>query len=386
MKPLHFYLGLLVLSVNACKQDKEIKVYRVVREDPATSQQAPSADPQAGMMPGGVMPGAAGDPHAGLSADQLAATGASNGPNIMDSPPAQWKKQAPSSMRQLSYLIEGEGGASTDISLVILRGAAGGNLGNVNRWRGQLGQPAIDDAALKQSSQTLITPVGEALVVEIEGLAAGADAQKDGRLIGVIADKSGDAWFYKMRGNSAITAAEKANFMQWVQTVKPAADGTTTAHAVPPAATPPLAAAGSGDGSLTWQIPAEWTIAPATSSMRYATFNVIAADGSKGEMSVTHFPGDVGGDLENVNRWRQQVALAPVDPAGLSSLVSKLTAGPKTLSLIDVTGPQKRLVAGWTRHGKDTWFFKFTGPDALVAAEKAKFTAFLESVRFTKPE
>jgi len=44
------------------------------------------------------------------------------------------------------------------------------------------------------------------------------------------------------------------------------------------------------------------------------------------------------------------------------------------------------LVAAWTRHGADTWFFKFSGSAALVAAEKAKFTAFIESVRFTKPE
>jgi hypothetical protein len=78
--------------------------------------------------------------------------------------------------------------------------------------------------------------------------------------------------------------------------------------------------------------------------------------------------------------------LPPVDAAGRAALVSKLTAGPKTISLIDITGPQNRLVAGWTRHGGDTWFFKFTGPDALVGVEKAKFTAFLESVRFNKPE
>jgi hypothetical protein len=120
--------------------------------------------------------------------------------------------------------------------------------------------------------------------------------------------------------------------------------------------------------------------------MRYATFTVTGADGSKGEVAVTHFPGDVGGDLENVNRWRNQVALPPVDAAGLGKLVSKLAAGPKTFSFIDITGPQTRLAAGWTRHGPDTWFFKFTGPDALVAAEKAKFTAFLESIRFNKPE
>ena len=113
------------------------------------------------MMPGGAMPASpAGDPHAGLTADQLAAVRSSGGPQVTDTPPAHWKKQPATSMRQASYLVEGEGGASTDISLVILRGAAGGTLDNVNRWRGQLGQPAIDEATLKQTSQTLTTPVG----------------------------------------------------------------------------------------------------------------------------------------------------------------------------------------------------------------------------------
>jgi hypothetical protein len=126
-------------------------------------------------------------------------------------------------------------------------------------------------------------------------------------------------------------------------------------------------------------------LAPPSGS-RYATFAIVDAAGAKGELAITHFPGDVGGDLANVNRWRGQIGMAPIDAAGLAPLVTKVTAGPKTLSLVDVTGPEVRCAAGWTRHGAETWFFKFTGPDALVGAEKAKFTAFLESVRFTRPE
>ncbi len=136
---------------------------------------------------------------------------------------------------------------------------------------------------------------------------------------------------------------------------------------------------------MTWQVPDAWVLAPAANS-RYATFTVAGADAAKAELAITHFAGDVGGDLANVNRWRQQVALPAVDAVGLAPLVTKLSAGPKTIQLIDVTGTQTRLVAGWARHGADTWFFKFTGPDALVGAEKAKLTAFLESVRFTQPE
>lgn len=391
MKLSNLCLGLLVLSAAACKQDREIKVYRVAKEtSPVLAQSATPADPHAGvpgMMPGGVMPsGPGGDPHAGLTAAQLAGAGPGGGPQVTDAPPAHWKKMPATSMRQASYLVEGEGGAVTDISLVVLRGAAGGTLDNVNRWRGQLAQPAIDEATLKQTSKTVATPFGEAVVVEIEGLAPGADALKDGGMMGAVANKGADAWFYKMRGNSTLTNSEKENFIQWVQSVKPVAETASAPAAAAPAPVPSSAAAPPGDGSLAWQVPAGWTLVPATSSMRYATYTVTDADGAKAEMAVTHFPGDVGGDLENVNRWRQQVGLPPVDSAGLAALVSKLTAGPKTISLIDITGPQNRLVAGWTRHGGDTWFFKFTGPDALVGVEKAKFTAFLESVRFNKPE
>ncbi len=404
MKLTPLYLGVLLLSAAACKQDREIKVQRVAKESTPATAQAPAADPHAGMTPGTTMPGAGGaDPHAGLTAEQLAAAGtaAVASPQFADSPPAHWKKQALSPMRLASYRIEGEGGATADVSFTILRRAPGSTLANVNRWRDQLAQPPLDEAALKQSALTIKSSFGEALAVDIEGLVAGGDAAKDGRMIGAIADNADNAWFFKMRGNAALIATEKDNFIKWVQTVKPldtaaapasppaapAAPATPATPApAPPAATPAAAPAAAGDGSLTWQVPDGWVLAPAASAMRYATFNMAGADGAKGELAITHFPGSVGSDLDNVNRWRQQVGLPVVDQAGLTPLVTKLSAGTKTIQLIDVTGAETRLSAGWTSHGTETWFFKFTGPDALVGAEKAKFTAFLESVRFTQPE
>jgi hypothetical protein len=94
----------------------------------------------------------------------------------------------------------------------------------------------------------------------------------------------------------------------------------------------------------------------------------------------------VGGDLANVNRWRGQIELPPVAESELAPMVTKITAGPKTIQMIDCTGPKVRCAVGWVSHGGHTWFFKLTGPDALVGTEKAKFAAFLESVRFNQPE
>jgi hypothetical protein len=392
MKPIFLASILLVSATVSCKQDKEIKVYRLARETPAAT-----ADPHAGMpgmMPGGAMPPLAdgADPHAGLTAEQLAAAGAAMPQNqqFSDSPPAHWKKLAPSAMLLGKYQIEGPDGATVDVTFSTLRSAPGGLLANINRWRGQLGQETFaDDAALKENTRTVPSGFGEALFIEIEGLVDNSDPKKDGRLIGAIAESGASAWFFKLRGNEALAAAERENFINWIASVKPAETSKVPMHGTAPGEglAPPVssAAAPAGDGTLSWQLPEGWTPVNG-SSARYATLAIAGADGTKGELAVTHFPGDVGGDLANVNRWRAQIGLEPIDEAALAASVAQVAAGPKTIKVIDATGPQNRCAAGWVAHSGETWFFKFTGPDALVGAEKAKFTAFLESIRFNKPE
>ena len=379
MKPAYLYLGVLALALPACKQDKEIKSYPVTKETASAAAPAAgdahagppgmntSADPHAG-VPG---MGAGADPHAGVPG--MGPSAAAPSVQLTDTPPAHWKKQPPTGMRLATYLVEGEAGAVVEIAASTLRSGPGGPVVIVNLWRGELDQPDIAEAALKESSETIATGLGDATLVDIEGL----EAKKDRRMIGAVVVQGDRSWFFKMRGTATLAAAEKANFIQWLKSV----NATTTAPA-PPAPTAPTAPAAT-DGSLTWQVPAGWASAAVASGMVYANFTIT---GTEAKVAVSRLAGNGGGDLANVNRWRGQVMLAPVDAAGLTALVTPITAGPKTLSLIDAAGPQARLVVGWGVHAGESWFFKLTGPDAAIAAEKAKFTAFLESVRFTKPE
>lgn len=389
MKCTPLLAGLLVVLIASCKQDKEIKVYRVAKEAPVAESHAGMP----GMMPGGAMPGSSegADPHAGLSAEQLAAAGSAMAPEqeFSDSPPAHWKKLPPSAMLLAKYQIQGEDGALVEVTFSTLRSAPGGLLANINRWRGQLGQEPLDDASLEQNTRTVVSAFGDAVFVEIEGLAGDADPKKDGLLIGAIAESGPNAWFFKLRGNAALATAERENFIRWIESVKPVKPSKVPMHGTAPGEgiTPPKggAVAPAGGSSVTWRLPDGWSPTNG-SSARYATIAVTATDGSTGEVAVTHFPGDVGGDLANVNRWRAQIGMQPIGQAALTSEVSQVAAGPKTIKVIDATGPQNRCAAGWVAHGGETWFFKFTGTDALVCAHKAKFTAFLESIRFNKPE
>jgi hypothetical protein len=404
MKSPLFYLATLVILTASCKREREeIKTYKVAKETAAP--QAPAADPHAGMpgglMPGGAMPGTADgkDPHAGVpgmggGSDPhagLPGMGGGSAPTIQvkDSPPAHWEKRPGTGMRVAGYYIKSDGDGSAAVSLSNLRAAPASKLNAFNMWREQLGNPIADEAALQQLP-TVKTGFGEGVLVDVEGVSPSATDGKASRLIGAIVEEAGTAWYFKIVGDSAVVAKERDAFILWASSVKAGEPAKVPMHGTNPAeqsapAPAPATAAPAGDGSVTWTLPTGWALANG-SSARYATIAVTSADGTKGELSISHFPGDVGGDLANVNRWRQQVALPPIDEAGLAPLVSKVTCGPKTMSVIDVTGPQVRCAAGWTRHGADTWFFKFTGPDALVGAEKANFTSFIESIRFTKPE
>jgi len=115
--------------------------------------------------------------------------------------------------------------------------------------------------------------------------------------------------------------------------------------------------------------------------MRFASF-AVEKNGAKADISVVTFPGDGGSDLDNVNRWRQQIGLAPVDANGLKSMVAELHAGEVHLDTVDMSGTNARVLAAWTRHGGNAWFFKMSGPPALIEQEKTNFGTFLQSIRF----
>ncbi|MEJ1973145.1 MAG: hypothetical protein WDM96_12000 [Lacunisphaera sp.] len=158
--------------------------------------------------------------------------------------------------------------------------------------------------------------------------------------------------------------------------------------AVPASAAPGDAMAATavptGSDSLSWTAPAAWT-AKAPGAMRKGSFAVKGDGGGEADLSITAFPGDTGGLLANLNRWRGQVSLPPLAESQLDGVLEHLDAGALHFEVVDFVGtakgvPTRMLGAVLSRPG-ETWFFKLMGPDALVAARKAEFTTFLRSVK-----
>ena len=196
----------------------------------------------------------------------------------------------------------------------------------------------------------------------------------------------GKTVFFKMHGNATLAESQKNEFVHWIGSVQTGEPTTTvaTAAAAPGAATVPEApnSADSERPTIKWEVPDGWKSVPGSSSMRYATFAAAGKNGGTAEISVVVLPGEAGGDLQNVNRWRGQIGLGPMAETDLKALIVPVNAKEGDILTVDMAGEKAHLLAGWTRIGGKSWFFKLTGPDPLVGAEKDKFTKFLESVQF----
>ena len=290
--------------------------------------------------------------------------------------PLNWEPQSLSQMRQASFLVKGENSAIADISLVSLGPSAGNVLENVNRWLNQLGQPPISEQKLGEIAQHLTTSLGQVTIVDLAGLPAGADTAKDGRIVAGMLSTNSSTLFFKMRGNAELTEAQKPEFIKWVAAVCNAQSETKA----PETAQMNSGDVGASQPQLKWQTPEGWSEVP-PSAMRYASF-AAGPSGDKIDISVVTFPGTGGSDLDNVNRWRGQIQLSPVDEKAVDSQVKPLQNGSVNFSTIDLEGPSVSTIAAWTRHEDRVWFFKMTGPKAAVEQEKSKFFDFIRSVQF----
>lgn len=130
----------------------------------------------------------------------------------------------------------------------------------------------------------------------------------------------------------------------------------------------------------TWTLPVTWR-EEAPGAMQLARF-AVGEGAAPLEITVASFPGDVGGLLANVNRWRGQLGLDATDEAGLAGIVRQITAAGGENTFVEMTNNGQTILALIAKNKDETWFFKLMGDAAQTEAEKPNFMRFLESIRF----
>jgi hypothetical protein len=193
IRELSLLLFPLLLAVS-CKQD-DINVYRVAKQGPL-----PSA---AGDMPAQMI---------NLMESGAQTLGAGT---VTWTKPAEWTEEAVSGGLRKATFKTGKNGAGAEVSIISLAGSAGGDLSNVNRWRGQIGLADIDQAALDKSSERVLSPVGELLVVDFTG-----EGQARSRLVAARLAVGAETWFFKMVGTEKDVGTAKGRFIAFLKGLK----------------------------------------------------------------------------------------------------------------------------------------------------------------------
>ena len=311
--------------------------------------------------------------------------------------PADWEEQPASGFRKGSFLVRGPEGKTADISVISLPQTAGGLLANVNRWRNQLKLAPITDVV--QAGTPMAVAGRDLFVVDLVSEKA---IDKEGgktRILGGIFPAGGETWFFKMTGPDALVEGQRETFTKFLQSVHLDED-TGMASAPPPAPmsansggaetnapTPPPIEPAQG-GPVQYSLPPGWSEKPLT-PMRLASFKAASPNGKEMDVSVVSLPGVAGGDLANVNRWRGQVQLDPIDEAALAQTAEHLQINGHDFLLVDLAsekpigaeGEKQRILAAILDENEHSWFIKMTGEEAAVAAQKPAFIDFLRGLK-----
>jgi len=146
----------------------------------------------------------------------------------------------------------------------------------------------------------------------------------------------------------------------------------------------------AGDGWINWTKPAAWTELPPT-AFRKGNFVYEGSDGDTVEITVSSFPGDVGGTLANVNRWRGQAGLPPITNEALSKSLTEISVEGHDGQLVNILPDSSdpgavQIVAAIFLYKGESWFFKMSGPQKLVASQKETFDRFIRELQFTDAE
>src|SRR5262249_4211758 len=131
--------------------------------------------------------------------------------------PDGWKEIPNPPMLLAKYVIQGTGTAKAEVNISSLAGTGGGVLMNVNRWRNQLTLPAFSEDDLSKQAQAIDWAGGKGTVVDFKGT---DKAGQSARLIGIIAPKIDQTWFFKLMGDPQIVEQQKDAFMKFIQSGK----------------------------------------------------------------------------------------------------------------------------------------------------------------------
>lgn len=328
-----------LLALTACDR-QEVQVYTAPKDQPlAAPAPAPSATTAAAPAAPRIAPP----------------------PKQWDAP-AGWQASDPGQVSMANFVLKNDQG-EVSINVTPLPNLAGKEELVVNMWRQQVGLEPLGAEEVAKALQPTQVGKDQGTFFEISG----ARESKPTRIVTAIVHEDGVSWFYKLSGDAALVEAQKPVFFEFLKTVRPAEGATASADAPAPTTEQPP--------HFHWEIPAGWEqVAPG--AMQVAKFKVPEKDSAKAELAVSVFPSDTGGTLANVNRWRGQLGMEPVDEAGLAEVSTPLDPSIPNAVVVDLSHEGRQMLGAIVPRESRWWFYKLMGDAPAVTAAREAFIGF----------
>lgn len=234
--------------------------------------------------------------------------------------PDGWGELPGNSLRLANFLVAGD--SRVECYLTLLVGDGGGLVANANRWLDQMSLAPLSEAEVEALPRAEFYG-GEGMLIDVTGTYGGMQGEggEGYRLVGLGQVASGEARFLKMVGPSSVVDGEVEAFLALAASFHGSHDDSGHDHgdghdhgAEAPASS---AEASNTGGGMSWQAPEGWRRAP-DRMMRAVTF--LIGENDETECYVAVLTGEAGGDIANVNRWRDQMGQPDLDPAEFAAL------------------------------------------------------------------
>lgn len=220
-------------------------------------------------------------------------------------------------------------------------------LANVNRWRKQMGAGEITAADLEREKKIEVGSA-TATLVDLVG------RMRPAAMGGPFADGA-----HPPVGPGMSGGADRE------RTLQHAPDGERSQ---------------SGQGpQVHYETPAGWSEQPAT-GMSMATFTV-GEGPMPAQLTVIPLGNEAGDLLANVNRWRGQIGLAPIERDAAKRESEPIDVGGGKGTFIRIVGAERSILAVLYPAGDRVWFITLKGGNDLVAGEIENFQSFVHSLK-----
>jgi|GEM_PF-5466117 len=368
----------LCLALTSCDQEPDVQTYTAKRDAPlpATLLQPVSAQ---------------------ASAPSQTASGSQrpNRTRLTWAVPSGWKQENSTGMR-VATLKPQAGTERVAIAVTYLPGDKSDLVSNINRWRGQIDLAPVGPDEITAEQHTFGTRSGlGGHYIDLQG--------RDDRMLVAWFKFPDGSWYFKMTGEDDDVTNNVTTMRQFADSI------TRTGAGLPPKDTTPPA--GEIKGSSRTKLSAESIKAP-TETQDFAA-NGISGKAAKAwvltentpmlllnfetssncRVTVSSFPGNVGGREANIGRWVRQLGLS-ADKANINERNFLIESESDNIPIdafeivpIELADDSKASIIATIRDAEKTFFIKIIGDAKPVATELENFLYFISQLKLplTKP-